>query len=63
MIDVYVLITNHINILVTLVTKNSLPLMMQAIGRKYVRYINGNISAALCSGLVKSIIELEAIFP
>jgi len=39
-IHAYVLMTNHIHLLVTPVTESSLPLMMQAIGRKYVHYIN-----------------------
>lgn len=36
----YVLMTNHVHLLVTPVTESSLALMMQAIGRKYVQYIN-----------------------
>ena len=39
-IHAYVLMTNHVHLLVTPVTESSLPLMMQAIGRKYVNYIN-----------------------
>jgi len=36
----YVLMTNHVHLLVTPASHDSVALMMQAIGRKYVRYIN-----------------------
>jgi len=36
----YVLMTTHFHLLVTPVAKNSLPLMMQQVGRRYVPYFN-----------------------
>ena len=41
LIHAYVLMTNHMHLLVTPLQQNSLSLTMQAVGRKYVRYING----------------------
>jgi len=40
-VHAYVLMTNHVHILVTPHTKNGISEMMQSVGRKYVRYING----------------------
>jgi len=40
-IHTYVLMTNHIHLLLTPETEKSVSNMMQAIGRKYVRYVNG----------------------
>lgn len=39
-IHAYVLMTNHVHLLVTPDTNRSLPLLMQAMGRKYVQRIN-----------------------
>ena len=39
-IHAYVLMTNHFHLLATPATENGLPLMMQAVGRRYVRYFN-----------------------
>jgi len=39
-VHAYVLMTNHFHILATPEQLNSLPLMMQAVGRSYVRYFN-----------------------
>ena len=39
-IHAYVLMTNHVHLLVTPQTADSLPRMMQGLGRNYVRYIN-----------------------
>lgn len=39
-IHAYVLMTNHVHLLVTPATKESLPRMMQSLGRRYVRHIN-----------------------
>lgn len=36
----YVLMTNHFHLLATPATLDGLPLMMQAVGRRYVRYFN-----------------------
>lgn len=36
----YVLMTNHFHLLATPSTKDGLPQMMQAVGRRYVRYFN-----------------------
>ena len=40
-IHAYVLMDNHFHLLVTPGTADGLPLAMQAIGRRYVRYFNG----------------------
>lgn len=39
-IHAYVLMTNHVHLLVTAPNKDALPKMMQAIGRRYVLYLN-----------------------
>lgn len=39
-VHTYVLMTNHVHILATPVGKDSISRMMQAIGRRYVVYIN-----------------------
>jgi len=39
-IHAYVLMTNHFHLLATPLTDTALPLMMQAVGRSYVRYFN-----------------------
>jgi putative transposase len=39
-IHAYVLMTNHVHLLVTPSDKNSLPRMMQSLGRRYVRMVN-----------------------
>ncbi len=36
----YVLMTNHVHLLITPSTKDSIPQIMQSIGRRYVQYIN-----------------------
>ena len=64
-IHAYVLMTNHIHLLVTPETEDSVSLMMQAIGRKYVRYINGTYqrSDTLWEGRFKSaLVEIEQYF-
>jgi len=55
-IHAYVLMTNHIHLLVTPLNEDSLSLMMQAIGRTYVRYINATYqrSGTLWEGRFKS---------
>ena len=40
MIHSYVLMTNHVHLLVTPETKESLPKVLQSVGRKYVQYFN-----------------------
>ncbi len=40
-IHAYVLMSNHIHLLATPQTAEGLPLMMQSLGRTYVRYFNG----------------------
>lgn len=40
-IHAYVLMPNHFHLLATPQTGEGLPLMMQAVGRRYVRYFNG----------------------
>ncbi len=39
-VHAYVLMDNHVHLLVTPSTQQALPLMMQALGRSYVRYFN-----------------------
>ena len=39
-IHAWVLMTNHIHLLVTPITENGVSLMMQDLGRQYVRYFN-----------------------
>ena len=39
-VHAYVLMTNHFHLLATPETNDGLPLMMQAVGRRYVRYFN-----------------------
>jgi putative transposase len=39
-IHAYVLMTNHVHLLVTPASEESLPRMVQSVGRRYVRYIN-----------------------
>jgi putative transposase len=39
-IHAYVLMTNHVHLLVTPATADSLPRAMQSLGRRYVRYVN-----------------------
>lgn len=39
-VHAYVLMTNHVHFLLTPETKDSLPRMMQSLGRRYVGYIN-----------------------
>jgi len=41
LIHSYVLMTNHVHLLITPLQQQSLSLTMQTLGRKYVRYING----------------------
>ena len=62
LVHAYVLMTNHIHLLVTPMTKSSVSLMMQAIGRKYVRYVNGTYqrSGTLWEGRYRSaLVESE----
>jgi len=40
-VHAYVLMTNHVHLLVTPKKKDSLPRLMQSLGRRYVRYVNG----------------------
>ena len=55
-IHAYVLMTNHIHLLVTPDTEDGISLMMQDIGRNYVRYINQTYrrSGTLWEGRFKS---------
>lgn len=55
-IHAYVLMTNHIHILATPETKNSISLMMQYTGRRYVPYINHSYgsSGTIWEGRYKS---------
>jgi len=55
-IHAYVLMSNHFHLLVTPQTQEGLPHMMQAIGRRYVRYFNDaqHRSGTLWEGRYKS---------
>ena len=55
-IHAYVLMTNHFHLLATPQTAESLPRMMQAVGRSYVRYFNDlqNRTGTLWEGRYKS---------
>ena len=55
-IHAYVLMSNHFHLLVTPQTQEGLPQMMQAIGRRYVRYFNDaqHRSGTLWEGRYKS---------
>ena len=59
----YVLMTNHVHLLVTPFSEHGLSHMMQDLGRKYVRYINYNYkrSGTLWEGRFKaSLVDSEA---
>jgi putative transposase len=61
-IHAYVLMDNHFHLLATPQTADGLPQMMQAVGRRYVRYFNDsqNRSGTLWEGRYKStVIETE----
>jgi len=55
-IHAYVLMSNHLHLLATPHTSDGLPLMMQALGRSYVRYFNASQqrSGTLWEGRYKS---------
>ena len=55
-VHAYVLMTNHFHLLATPEQSNGLPLMMQAVGRSYVRYFNDaqNRSGTLWEGRYRS---------
>lgn len=55
-VHAYVLMTNHFHLLATPQTQNGLPMMMQAVGRSYVRYFNNtqSRSGTLWEGRYKS---------
>jgi len=61
-IHAYVLMTNHVHLLLTPNTENGVALMMQPIGRNYVRYINSTYqrTGTLWEGRYKSaLVESE----
>jgi len=61
----YVLMTNHVHLLLTPSTADAIPKAMQSIGRRYVQYINQtyNRSGTLWEGRYKaSIIDAESYF-
>lgn len=39
-VHAYVLMTNHVHLLMTPLAKESISLVMQSVGRRYVQYIN-----------------------
>jgi putative transposase len=41
-IHAYVLMTNHVHLLATPLPEDSLPRMMQSLGRRYVRHVNAS---------------------
>ena len=61
-IHAYVLMDNHFHLLATPATSEGLPLMMQAVGRRYVRHVNSTYqrTGSLWEGRYKStLIETE----
>ena len=61
-IRAYVLMTNHVHLLLTPAQRNAVSLMMQIVGRRYVRYFNGQHarSGALWEGRFKAaLVESE----
>ena len=44
LVHAYVLMTNHVHLLVTPLAAGAIGRMMQAVGRRYVRYINANVA-------------------
>jgi putative transposase len=61
-VHAYVLMNNHFHLLLTPHTETGLPLMMQAVGRRYVRYFNDlqDRSGTLWEGRYRStVIEAE----
>ncbi len=61
-VHAYVMMTNHVHLLVTPATENSLARLMQSVGRRYVRYVNGvyQRTGTLWEGRFKSaVIESE----
>jgi putative transposase len=61
-VHAYVLMSNHFHLLVTPGTEDGLPLMMQAVGRRYVRHFNDahGRSGTLWEGRYRStLIEIE----
>src|SRR5882724_11506193 len=64
-IHAYVLMTNHVHLLVTPESADAVPRTMQSLGRRYVRYINANYrrSGTLWEGRYRAApIETEAYF-
>lgn len=55
-VHAYVLMTNHVHLLVTPGSKNGLPRMMQSIGRRYVKWVNSHYkrSGTLWEGRYKA---------
>jgi REP element-mobilizing transposase RayT len=65
-IHAYVLMTNHIHLLITPVRQTSVPRMMQSLGRRYVRRINDvyQRSGTLWEGRYRAApIDSEILFP
>ncbi len=64
-VHAYVLMTNHVHLLLTPATKTSLPSAMQSVGRRYVRRINDKYkrTGTLWEGRYKSaIIDCDRYF-
>jgi putative transposase len=63
-VHAYVLMTNHVHILITPETNESLGLMMRRLGQRYVQYINRTYkrSGTLWEGRFKSCITHEATY-
>ena len=55
-IHAYVLMTNHVHLLITPMIENGISQMMQALGRRYVKYINAtyNRTGTLWEGRYKA---------
>lgn len=49
-VHAYVLMTNHVHLLVTPMTEGAIGRVMQSLGRRYVRYINDRYRGHARSG-------------
>ena len=64
-VHAYVLMTNHFHLLITPLEENGVSMMMQALGRRYVKYINATYgrTGSLWEGRFKSsLIDSEIYF-
>ncbi len=65
-VHAYVLMTNHVHLLVTPAAADAIPRMMQSLGRRYVRYVNAAYqrTGTLWEGRYRAApIDSEILFP